>query len=173
MNNEEQKIRVFTKTFNCLEDVLKDEVCKSKIREQLKKVSSGRMAGPPAGMRFKRTGYDVLNEGGHLNYGYFIQEYPLIEQKKSILPSSQRQLIEGVVVTAIRNTIEAHSIVIEKGLNFKVKDSEKLEVGYIQSFNHKENTLNIRLRSGKKNSDVVWQFSETMEKFEKGELVKI
>lgn len=173
MNNEEQKVRVFTKTFNCLEDVLKDDVCKEKINEQLKKVAFGRLAGPPSGKKFKRTRYDVLKDEGRLDYRYFVQVYPLIEQKKSTLPASQRQLIEAVVVTAIRRTVEAHSIVIEKGLSFKAKDSETLEVGFITGFNQADNTIDIKQRVGKKTTEVVWKYAETMAKFEKGELVKI
>lgn len=179
MNNEnqkireEQKVRVFTKTFNCLKDVLEDEVCKKNIDSQLTKIRLNRNQGPPAGMKFKRSGYDVLSENGHLNYVYFIKEYPLIELKKSKLPSSQRELIEGIVVSAIRSIIEAHSVVIERGLSFRVKDSEKLEVGYILSFNPTEGKISVKLRTGKKFSEVVWGFDETMEKFEKGELVKM
>lgn len=167
-----KQIRVFTKKFECLKDVLSDSVCREKIISQIKDLKFKRIAGPPAGMKFKRSGYDTLSESGHLNVDYFVKAYPEIEAKKSPLPSTQRSLINEIVVNAIRRTIEAHSVIVERGFTFRIKDSEELEVGYVVSFNPTENTINIRQRIGRKSNEVVWKFDETMERIEKGELIK-
>ncbi len=170
---ERKQIRVFKKEFENLQQVLSDDVCKKHIQEQIGSLLTKRIVNPPPGMKWKRTGYDVLQEQSNLNATYFIQAYPLIEEKKSTLPSSIRSLIEDVVVRSIRKTIETHSVIVEERMTFRIKGSKTLEVGFIESFNTESNIMVVKFRKGKVNRIEEIKFDEAMEKFKLGNYYKL
>lgn len=53
------------------------------------------------GYRRRRSGYDQLDEKGLLTVDFIFKEYPLILNKQSVLPSSQRRTIQSIGDEAI------------------------------------------------------------------------
>jgi hypothetical protein len=62
---------------------------------------------PPANCRFKRTALDELCDNNQYNLNFFKNEFALILQKKSNLPSRQRAAIEYFVIQTLNDLIKS------------------------------------------------------------------
>lgn len=121
-DNHKNEFLIFTKKFDTLEDVFKDEKFRSFLSSYMGSISMNRSVQPPVGFRYKRDGYDQLKESGRYTIDYVISQYPLIEQKKSELPGSVRKIIEGIVIGATVKMRDFYSIRVTEGLIFTGKN---------------------------------------------------
>ncbi|MEI6752382.1 MAG: hypothetical protein WCK78_04370 [Paludibacter sp.] len=161
MNTEKQEetnqIRVFTKKFDGVEQLLSEEHLKNSVANRLNYMSE-----------YKKR---PLREVGLNSATKIINEYLLIEQKKSNLSGSKRELVKSVIIPCIQSTLDAFSVVVEKGLVFSGKEFKGLV--RITKLNISEKILNVECRKGKQTWSEVWDFDDTMTGFETGEYFKV
>lgn len=125
-------------------------------------------------LRLKRTTYDTFEELGYLGNDKFSEEYILISEKKSKLPSVQRELIIDTCNNAIRKMVVGYSIRLYVGMNFGTKNSSAR--GYIQDINQEGNTIHIERTTRTLNPDgnmystklEKWDLKKTIESFQSG-----
>ncbi|MCL6100998.1 MAG: hypothetical protein M1292_00685 [Bacteroidetes bacterium] len=94
--------------FTSLVEVLDDAKCSDFISVQLARIETARVnaiykAGK--GAKLKKGPYDYLLDRGMLHPTALIEEFKLIDQKKSILPSSTRSLITEICLHSMQETI--------------------------------------------------------------------
>lgn len=94
--------------FTSLVEVLEDAKCKDFINAQLEKISNARrlaLINAPSGARLRKGPYDLLFDIGKLHPICFIEEFKLIDQKRSSLPAAARSMITGICLHSMQETI--------------------------------------------------------------------
>jgi hypothetical protein len=154
---ETNQIRVFKKKFDSVEQLLDEEYFKNSLSKRMGYMSE-----------YKKR---PLREVGLKTTPQLINEFLLIEQKKSNLSGAKRQLVKSVIIPCIQSTLDAFSVIVEKGLVFSGKEFKGLV--RITKFNISEKILNVECRKGKQTWSEVWDFDATMAGFETGEYFKV
>src|SRR3990172_6927699 len=89
--------------FKADEDLFADKFFQSKVREQLKKISSRPL--PPEGAKYKRSAWDYFSENGLFNATNLVVAYKKVRDKASVHPMNIREQVKAIINESVRNTL--------------------------------------------------------------------
>ena len=97
--------------FDSIADLLNDRYFIEMVQDQIREIKKRRNLRPlpKRGMRYKRDWYDRMFEGNMINANYFIKNIEAIWNKKSLLSSEIRNIINYYCDKALKETFKHYA----------------------------------------------------------------
>lgn len=141
-DRQPQSIEIMTKSYKTIEDVTNDPKFLTMLGEAIgtehkridKSLANAQKAARDFPLKYtnkvKRSAYDVINEGGHLNPTYISERFLEINEKRCSLPTNIRDYIVGLCQEAIKLMVNSYSVKLHEGMVFATKNTSAR--GYIK-----------------------------------------